>query len=168
MTAARQRMTKGETRYCKPSRFLEEIPKEFLEEERLEPALSGFGGAGLPWNQQEAGSSYTGRAGSGCGGNGFSGGRDLSGSGVFDRGRSAYASGTSSYTSVKPSFGKTFTIRKADSLDYKEGDRVSHLKFGEGTVKNIKDGGKDYEVTVEFDRVGQKRMFASFAKLKKI
>ena len=53
-------------------------------------------------------------------------------------------------------------------LDYVAGDRVSHVKFGQGTVKEIKDGGRDYEVTVEFDRVGTKRMFASFAKLKKL
>ena len=45
---------------------------------------------------------------------------------------------------------------------------MRHIKFGEGTVRQIVDGGKDFEVTVEFDRVGQKKMFASFAKLKKL
>ena len=68
----------------------------------------------------------------------------------------------------KPSFGKSFTVKKADSLDYGPGDRVRHAKFGEGIVKEIKDGPKDYEVTVEFDKGGQKKMFASFAKLEKI
>ena len=62
---------------------------------------------------------------------------------------------------------KAFTVEKPASLNYREGDRVKHIKFGEGTVKSIKDGGKDYEVTVEFDTAGQKKMFASFAKLKK-
>ena len=56
---------------------------------------------------------------------------------------------------------------KADHLSYGEGDRVRHLKFGEGTVQKIADGGKDFEVTVNFDRVGVKKMFASFAKLVK-
>ena len=69
ITSARQRMVNGETRYCKPSRFLEEVPGELLEEERLEPVLGSFGSrnngdgaggfgrsgisgeAGLPWNQ---------------------------------------------------------------------------------------------------------------------
>ncbi len=55
-----------------------------------------------------------------------------------------------------------------NSLDYTQGDRVSHVKFGEGTVAAINEGGRDYEVTVDFDRVGTKKMFASFAKLKKI
>lgn len=52
-------------------------------------------------------------------------------------------------------------------LDYKEGDRVGHVKFGFGTVKEIRSGGRDYEVTVDFDKVGVKKMFASFAKLKR-
>lgn len=53
-------------------------------------------------------------------------------------------------------------------LDYKEGDRVKHIKFGEGTVMAIKAGGRDYEVTVEFDTAGTKKMFAAFAKLVRI
>lgn len=71
-------------------------------------------------------------------------------------------------TAGNPGFGKAFTVQKAASLDYSEGDRVRHIKFGEGTVKSIRDGGKDYEVTVVFDGAGQKKMFASFAKLKKV
>lgn len=63
---------------------------------------------------------------------------------------------------------KQFKVTKADSLDYVVGDRVSHIKFGSGTVLEITEGGRDYEVKVDFDRAGIKRMFASFAKLKKI
>ena len=55
-----------------------------------------------------------------------------------------------------------------NSLDYGVGDRVKHIKFGEGTVVQINDGGRDFEVTVEFDTAGRKKMFASFAKLKKV
>ena len=54
------------------------------------------------------------------------------------------------------------------SLSYEVGDRVRHIKFGEGTVTNIVSGGRDFEVTVNFDTVGTKKMFAVFAKLKKI
>ena len=57
---------------------------------------------------------------------------------------------------------------KAASLDYQEGDRVTHIKFGAGTVTQITDGGKDYEVTVDFDKYGTKKLFAGFAKLKKV
>ena len=173
ITSARQRMVNGETRYCKPSRFLEEVPGELLEEERLEPVLGSFGSrnngagaggfgkfgisgeAGLPWNQPAAGNIRT---------------------STFGKGYNAYASGSSQPSSDRgagsaagnPGFGKAFTVQKAAFLDYSEGDRVKHIKFGEGTVKSIKDGGKDYEVTVVFDGAGQKKMFASFAKLKKV
>ena len=57
--------------------------------------------------------------------------------------------------------------KKAD-LDYAVGDTVVHVKFGTGVVKSIVDGGRDYEVTVEFDTYGVKKMFAGFAKLRKL
>ncbi len=63
---------------------------------------------------------------------------------------------------------REFKVTKANSLDYEVGDTVRHIKFGVGIVKDIVEGGRDYEVTVEFDKVGVKKMFASFAKLKKI
>ena len=58
--------------------------------------------------------------------------------------------------------------QKATKLDYEIGDTVRHIKFGVGIVTDIVDGGRDYEVTVDFDKVGIKKMFAGFAKLKKI
>ena len=64
------------------------------------------------------------------------------------------------------SYGKAFEVKKASALDYTVGDTVKHIKFGTGVVINIVDGGKDYEVTVDFEKSGVKKMFASFAKLK--
>ena len=63
---------------------------------------------------------------------------------------------------------QNFKVTKADSLDYGVGDTVRHVKFGVGIVKNIVEGGRDYEVTVDFDRAGTKKLFAGFANLKKI
>lgn len=63
---------------------------------------------------------------------------------------------------------KQFKVTKAEVLEYQVGDRVSHIKFGIGTVLDITEGGKDYEVKVDFDKAGIKKMFASFAKLKKV
>ena len=68
----------------------------------------------------------------------------------------------------KPFKPREFKVTKAASLDYEVGDTVRHIKFGVGIVKDIVDGGRDYEVTVDFDKVGVKKMFAGFAKLKKI
>ncbi len=71
--------------------------------------------------------------------------------------------------SLKNSYmGKQFSVTKAESLSYGVGDRVSHVKFGEGTVVDITEQKKDFEVTVDFDGPGRKRMYATFAKLKKI
>ena len=59
--------------------------------------------------------------------------------------------------------------KKTDSApDYVVGDRVRHIKFGEGTVADMINDGRDYEVTVDFDTAGRKKMFAGFAKLVKI
>ena len=63
---------------------------------------------------------------------------------------------------------REFKVTKAAALDYEVGDTVRHIKFGVGIVKDIVDGGRDYEVTVDFDKVGIKKMFAGFAKLKKL
>lgn len=63
---------------------------------------------------------------------------------------------------------KQFSVTKAKGLNYAAGDRVKHMKFGEGLVTAITGGGRDYEVTVDFDRAGVKKMFASFARLEKL
>ena len=80
----------------------------------------------------------------------------------------------SSYMQMKQNFHakvfqpQNFKVTKASSLDYGVGDTVRHIKFGVGIVKEIVEGGRDYEVTVDFDKAGTKKMFAGFAKLKKI
>ncbi|MDO4170083.1 MAG: DNA helicase PcrA [Lachnospiraceae bacterium] len=63
---------------------------------------------------------------------------------------------------------RQFSVNQAAEIDYKVGDIVSHVKFGTGEVLEIVRGGRDYEVTVQFEKAGRKKMFASFAKLKKI
>ena len=73
----------------------------------------------------------------------------------------------------KPAFSaakpvKQFGTSTSKGLDYKESDRVRHIKWGDGTVEKITSGGRDFEVTINFDNYGVKKMFASFAKLQKI
>jgi DNA helicase-2/ATP-dependent DNA helicase PcrA len=63
---------------------------------------------------------------------------------------------------------KMFQVKKSEGLSYGVGDTVKHIKFGVGVVSAIVEGGKDYEVTVAFETAGVKKMFASFAKLKKV
>jgi DNA helicase-2/ATP-dependent DNA helicase PcrA len=68
----------------------------------------------------------------------------------------------------KPFETKQYTVSKPTRLEYGIGDTVYHIKFGVGQVVNIAEGGRDYEVTVDFVTAGTKKMFASFAKLKKM
>ena len=53
-------------------------------------------------------------------------------------------------------------------LGYEVGDRVRHMRYGEGTVLRIEAGPRDSQVTVVFDEIGQKIMYAGFAKLQKV
>ena len=175
LTAAKSRMVKGEMQYARTSRFINEIPDVCLERPDQDDSKSGWRKtadaykdlaeeAGLPWAKSaDASGGHSGRF------------KDRpSGVSLFgqksDAYKSPYASKTSGTPSSTPAFGKAFTVEKPKNLDYSEGDRVHHMRFGDGTVKAITDGGKDFEVTVEFDRetVGTRKMFASFAKLKKI
>lgn len=174
LTAARQRMINGETRWSKPSRFINEIPSNLLDTDKLQPAFGKSkqddpGDFGLPWDQ----GSKSGVSRFGMGYNAYAS-KTTSPPGNSGAGyKNAKNSGTGGFGSSmqslepkkKPGFGKTFTVQKSASLAYKEGDRVKHAKFGEGTVKEIVDGARDYEVTVEFDKGGQKKMLAGFAKL---
>lgn len=127
LTCAQMRMVRGETQYCKTSRFVREIPREYIKLERTLPEKK------TP--EVNMGSSY-------------------------QQMKEAFR--------AKAFSPKQFTVTKAASLDYQVGDTVKHVKFGVGIVTSITEGGRDYEVTVDFDRVGIKKMFASFAKLQKI
>ncbi len=69
------------------------------------------------------------------------------------------------FAAAKPAqqFGKP-----SGSLAYGVGDRVKNSRYGEGVVTNIVSGGRDYEVTVDFDSAGTRKMFAAFARLEKL
>ena len=127
MSAARMRMIRGENQFNAVSRFMKEIPKDYLQqgcEVKKEKTLD------MPKNDSW---------------------REMKRNFL-----------------EKPKAVQQFTVTKASSLEYGVGDRVKHIKFGEGTVMEITEGGRDYEVAVEFDHFGRKKMFASFAKLKKL
>ena len=133
LTAARQRMIRGEVQYNTVSRFLREIPDEYLERKTDNPGQRAKEVREQRQNQQRQAA--------------MEARRNLR---------------------TKPFETKPFTVTKASHLDYGQGDRVRHIKFGEGTVLEIIEGVKDYEVRVDFDTAGVKKLFASFAKLRKI
>lgn len=135
---------------------------------------SGFSGGGMG----QTGGNYAGSGMGQTGGNfsGSSSGFSSEGSGLannsfngnsqasYQRAKTAFRTKVSYETPME--FNSSATAGR--SLAYEVGDRVRHQKFGEGVVVNIVAGGKDFEVTVEFDEFGRKKMFAVFAKLKKV
>ena len=52
--------------------------------------------------------------------------------------------------------------------DSQVGDRVSHTNFGQGFVRALTKLTHDYEVVIEFDGFGQRKLRSSFAKLTKL
>lgn len=75
---------------------------------------------------------------------------------------------TSKSAAISPQPGltsKNFGTPSLSKPDFAVGDAVLHAKFGKGIVKSIVNGGKDYEITVDFEGFGERKLLASFAKL---
>ena len=153
ITSARMRMVRGETQFNKVSRFVKEIPRELMAGEVSEPKRRD--------DDIERNSQSTYRKAKEAFKKTPTYGTEYATTFNTQRTR------TPVYTPV--SNQKSFaSANTTGGLSYKVGDRVSHIKFGAGEVMAIVEGGRDYEVTVDFDKAGTKKMFASFAKLKKI
>lgn len=174
LTAARTRLARGELHYSPISRFVEEIPEELIDGGEDRPGTFPGGGQRDGSSPFGPGSPDRGKEGL-WGGQGSMGGKSILGKqsqagsrGAFGQPGRMGAGNPFGQSPKVPAFGKAFTVQKAAALDYQAGDRVRHMKFGEGTVRDIQDGPKDYEVTVDFDRTGTRRLFASVAKLQRL
>lgn len=155
LTAAKQRMVHGNIQYSAISRFVKELPQE-----KLDWKEETFGGLFKKGPYMTANS---------LSGSLFGGSSSMSSGSSFSASQGSQTAKKTNYDNVFDlKYAKAFSSPKPDSLDYKEGDRVSHIKFGKGTVLAVEDMKKDYQVTVEFDTAGIKKLFAGFAKLKKI
>ena len=143
LSCAKMRMMRGETNLNKPSMFLKEIPRHLIHQTsrggRLESSQKTF--------RKE-----TSRIGSGNGG--------IFGNNPYiSKGVGSFGPGSKAFDKPKP---------KADgTVSYEVGDKVEHVRFGTGIVREIVRKGADAEVTVDFEKSGRKKMLASFAKLKK-
>lgn len=143
LSAARQRMMHGSANYNPVSRFIKEIPEEVLR-------INGEGAHAMRKQNdslKQARHSLSTQSAS-----------------VSSK---PYSYSGKKHISSAPSFGKEFKVERLE-VDYTVGDTVRHVKFGNGIVTGLVSGGRDYEVTVDFEKAGVKKMFASFAKLKKL
>ena len=197
LTAARRRMVRGETQYNRLSRFAQEIPDELLDRNKPLTAASFLYEGGETIDDDFDYSSDDDYLDGGYSGikPAFAKGLTKSASkSSFDNGKSELANTYKLKAKPKPKVTKPRAVpdkpyiagagathakgqlagiskgmpMKAETPDYVVGDRVSHVKYGEGTVTGLEQGPRDYKVTVMFDGPGQKVMYAAFAKLKKI
>ena len=197
LTAARRRMVRGETQYNRLSRFAQEIPDELLDRNKPLTAASFLydGGESIDDDFEYTGDDDFSDGGySGIKPSFAKGFAKSASKSSFDSGKSELANTYKLKAKPKPKVTKPRAVpdkpyiagagathakgqlagiskgmpMKAETPDYTVGDRVSHVKYGEGTVTGLEQGPRDYKVTVMFDGPGQKVMYAAFAKLKKI
>lgn len=163
LTCARSRMIRGETQYNPVSRFVREIPEELLDNKLAEPKrarqdrdiladIIGFGAKDTETKQ----GSYD-----------FRPKATLKPKITAKADKPFIAKGIGSLNQLA-GLSKGAAGMTASAPDYQTGDRVSHIKYGDGTVLGLVKEPRDYKVTVDFDKAGQKIMYASFAKLKRI
>lgn len=163
LTCARSRMIRGETQYNPVSRFVREIPEELLDNKLAEPKrarqdkdiladIIGFGAKDTGAKQ----GSYD-----------FRPKATLRPKVTAKADKPFIAKGIGSLNQLA-GLSKGTAGMTASAPDYQIGDRVTHVKYGEGTVLGLVKEPRDYKVTVDFDMAGQKIMYASFAKLKRI
>ena len=152
LTCAKQRTMFGSTS-CNPvSRFLKEIPQELLMgyEEAFNQKEEKFTDLSYKWEygvQTKPVKTYK----------------------IHDNASGYVAASTSTGFAFRTAESFLNAInKKEENMDlsqYKEGQRVYHKKFGEGTINSLEAEGNDIKVDIEFDKVGHKRLMAKFAGL---
>ena len=152
LTCAKQRTIFGSTTYNSPSRFLQEIPDEYLQgyEEAFEKEIS-YADKSYNWEYGNKASKVT-----------------------------TYKMDSTQNVTKKTQNNSMYNFRTPESFlsnlnkktettvdlsKYKAGVRVFHKKFGEGIINYVEKEGEDLKVDINFDKVGHKRLMAKFANL---
>lgn len=161
LTCAKMRMVRGETQYNPVSRFVREIPKELLDNTMPVPKfpkedIMDFGSSSFTGFQADSGSTTDFRP------------KAVVKPKVTVTARKPFIAKDMGALNRIAGISKGSSMDVGTEIDYGPGDRVKHVKYGEGTVKAVQKEPRDYKVTVEFDLAGQKIMYASFAKLKRV
>ena len=193
LSCARSRFRNGEHQFNRPSRFISEIPRYLLHAGSNSSTASSGGVSAAEFLKQQPGGSFSFGAGTGSSSTRRSG-STRSNTGGYGTGtwnpameqrtkQAGHARGKSGLDllagnpMISKGFGGSYKTPSAKSssaagnsqtLSYSEGDRVRHMRFGEGSVQKITPSGADFEVTVAFDNGNTRKMLSSFAKLKKV
>ncbi len=148
LTCARTRFQKGQTQMQAPSRFIRELPIGLLDM-NINMSKVNIGGNTGGYESYDRTDPYVSRPGR----NTEAGRSDVSEGRIF----------AEKWRGQKIKLGSQIEVKEPE---YKAGDRVRSFKWGAGTVLGIKKGERDYEVEVDFDDTGVRKVFAGFAKLK--
>ena len=193
LSCARSRFRNGEHQFNRPSRFISEIPRYLLHAGSNSSTASSGGVSAAEFLKHQPGGSFSFGAGTGSSSTRRSG-STRSNTGGYGTGtwnpameqrtkQAGHARGKSGLDllagnpMISKGFGGSYKTPSAKSssaagnsqtLSYSEGDRVRHMRFGEGSVQKITPSGADFEVTVAFDNGNTRKMLSSFAKLKKV
>lgn len=159
LTCAKRRTIFGSTSYNPVSRFVKEIPSDVLEGYddvvNKNSVQDSFEDSKYSWQYGNSSSAGT----------------------VKTYTMDTYKIPTAAAKTATSSSG--FAFRTAESFlnsintskqtvdvsEYKEGQRVYHKKFGEGTINKLEAEGDDFKVDISFDKAGNKRLMAKFAGL---
>ena len=162
LTYARTRMLYGHTNANPPSRFLKEIPEEYLEQLVPRRNAYGFANANAYGAQQRQGSmafrpNTTGAYGGAAGGTRFPG-RPQSA-------LEAMQSLAQKNVKEKPAAG---VIRPDMSVAWRVGDKARHGKWGVGTVVSVKGEGEEVQLQIAFPGQGVKGLMQKYAPIEKV
>ena len=164
LTCAKKRTIFGSTSYNQISRFINEIPTDLLDGyDELEGNSNNNEFVDSPY-KWEYGTSQNARR--------------YSINSSFGSVNSEKVAASSTSTNMNTGFqfksAESFlnslnNKRKEESSfdisKFKEGQRIYHKKFGEGTINKIEEEGEDYKLDISFDKAGHKRLMAKFANL---
>lgn len=193
LSCARSRFRNGEHQFNRPSRFISEIPRYLLHAGSNSSTASSGGVSAAEFLKHQPGGSFSFGAGTGSSSTRRSGSA-RSNTGGYGTGtwnpameqrtkQAGHVRGKSGLDllagnpMISKGFGGSYKTPSAKSssaagasqtISYSEGDRVRHMRFGEGSVQKITPSGADFEVTVAFDNGNTRKMLSSFAKLKKV
>jgi len=159
LTAAKARMTRGETQYLPISRFVREIPSELLDNAVSSPKRNRMDeayGSRTDFFENFSGISMERRPSA------------VNISKGTPKPEKPFISKDMNRLNALAGLTKGASLLQSTELNYEIGDRVRHIKFGEGVVLDMVKEPRDTKVTVNFDTAGQKIMYASFAKLVKV
>ena len=158
ITRAQQRMLYNQVNHNAPSRFLDEIPERLMVDEaaaanaafgtRAPQQRSGFGGR--PVSQRGMQQRPAARPGMGMGSSASIGGLNIPG--------------------VQKGFVGSAARNMSNAMQnlYKPGDRVRHLKFGEGRVASVAGSGAAARIRIDFTAYGEKEFALSVAPIVKL